>query len=233
MSPVEVTGSAYLSSGANAGSVAAQASVRASVSTNTQTLTGGTEHAEAYEGARAQLDMEGYRHDGAQGSVKASVNWVAEHFRGGNLIWSDKFSNLVVTAGLNKLLDATFKTGLASPAWYVGLVDGATPPVYAAADTMASHAGWVELTAYDEAARQAFTAGTIAAGSVDNSASRAVFTFSGTGTVIGFFLNSVATKGGTLGTLYSVGAFVDLPDGRAVVDDDIMRITATISISVE
>lgn len=40
---------------------------------------------------------------------------------GGELLWDEKTCNKVVVAGLNKLLDATFKTGLASPAWYVGL----------------------------------------------------------------------------------------------------------------
>src|SRR4051812_46278507 len=40
----------------------------------------------------------------------------------GELLWTERCHNRVVTAGLNKLLDATFKTGLTSPAWYVGLV---------------------------------------------------------------------------------------------------------------
>lgn len=48
----------------------------------------------------------------------------------GEFLWEADAENRVVTAGLNKLLDATFKTGLASPLWYVGLcgasvVDGA------------------------------------------------------------------------------------------------------------
>jgi hypothetical protein len=39
----------------------------------------------------------------------------------GNLLWTETAKNRVVTAGLNKLLDATFKTGLASPLWYIGI----------------------------------------------------------------------------------------------------------------
>lgn len=39
----------------------------------------------------------------------------------GNVRWEAEAKNRVVTAGLNKLLDATFKTGLASPAWFIGL----------------------------------------------------------------------------------------------------------------
>lgn len=38
------------------------------------------------------------------------------------LKWSDGFENRTPTAGLNKFLDATLKTGLAAPAWYVGLI---------------------------------------------------------------------------------------------------------------
>ena len=39
----------------------------------------------------------------------------------GVLKWSDTFDNLVTTEGLNKYLDATLKTGLTTPAWYVGV----------------------------------------------------------------------------------------------------------------
>lgn len=35
--------------------------------------------------------------------------------------WRETAENRVVTAGLNKVLDAAFKTGLGAPAWYVGL----------------------------------------------------------------------------------------------------------------
>src|SRR3954449_11408668 len=58
--------------------------------------------------------------------------------------WADQFKNLMATTGLNKLLDATLKTGLTSPAWYIGLVDNASFSAFSAADTMASHAGWIE-----------------------------------------------------------------------------------------
>lgn len=40
----------------------------------------------------------------------------------GSIRWEADAKNRVTTAGLNKLLDATFKTGLAAPLWYVGLV---------------------------------------------------------------------------------------------------------------
>ncbi len=46
---------------------------------------------------------------------------VTAHDRFGKFLFKAQAKNRVVTAGLNKLLDATFKTGLASPLWYVGL----------------------------------------------------------------------------------------------------------------
>lgn len=86
----------------------------------------------------------------------------------------EEFDNLVVTAGRNKYLDATLKTGLAAPLWFVGLVAGPTETDYLAADTMASHAGWLEnSTNYSEATRPAWTPGAVAGGSVDNSAMKA------------------------------------------------------------
>lgn len=47
----------------------------------------------------------------------------------GNLLWEETAFNRVVNVGLNKLLDATFKTGLATPAWYVGIVGPSTTTV--------------------------------------------------------------------------------------------------------
>lgn len=142
----------------------------------------------------------------------------------GNLKWTEEFDNIVVTAGLNDLLDKTFKGSGYTAAWYVGLTDGT--PTFNAADTMASHAGWAEVTAYDEAARQDLTLGTVSSGSVSNTASKATFTISGTTTVGGAFVTSVSTKSGTTGVLYGGGAFAA---DRSVVDDDVISVTVTLS----
>lgn len=124
----------------------------------------------------------------------------------GNLKWEDTFHNLVVTEGLNDSLDKHFKGSAYTAAWYVGLTDGTPTP--AAGDTMASHAGWVEVTAYTEGARPGLTLGTVTGGSVDNSASKAQFSVNSNGTVIGgCFVVTNSTKGGTTGVLYGVGAF--------------------------
>ena len=136
--------------------------------------------------------------------------------------WVEEFDNLVVTAGLNKYLDATLKTGLASPAWYVGLKGTG---FVAAGDTLASHSGWSEINPYS-GNRPAWTPGTIASGSVDNSASKAVFAITSDTTVYGTFLASVNT--GTSGTLLGGG---DFSSSRAVLNGDTLNVTITCSLS--
>jgi len=144
----------------------------------------------------------------------------------GRVKWVEEFDNLVTTAGKNKVLDATFKTGLASPAWYVGLVNNTPSPSYDVGDTMGSHAGWNDVDAYSNATRPAFTPGTISGGSVDNSASKAVFNIDATATIAGAFLASDNTVGGTTGTLYGVGSFAA---ARSVASGDTLNVTITLT----
>jgi len=144
----------------------------------------------------------------------------------GTVKWVERCDNLVVTAGLNDLLDKTFKASAYTAAWFVGLTDGT--PTVAAGDTMASHAGWVEVTAYDEAVRQTLTLGSVAAGAVDNSAAVATFTISGDGTTVGgAFLTTVDTKGGSTGTLYGAAAFT--AGDKLADDNDTLEVTVTLT----
>jgi hypothetical protein len=145
----------------------------------------------------------------------------------GNLKWTESFRNTVVTAGKNDILDKYFKGSSYSATWFVGLIQSDNYSAIAAGDTMASHAGWEECTSYDESVRQTLTLGTVASGSVNNSASKAVFTISATKTVKGAFLVTNSTKGGTTGTLYSAGLFSG--GDRAVVDNDVLNVTVTLT----
>ena len=169
-----------------------------------------------------------YRHFGTR--VKAAVRY-GLHLYGsdGRLKWAEDFENMVVIAGLDKLLDATFKTGLGAPAWFVGLVDGVGSPVYNPSDTMASHTGWTENEDISEGTRPAFVPGAIAGGSIDNVASRAIFTLTENGAIAGCFMTDNEVIGGTDGTLYGVGGF----NGglRPVEDGDILHVAATLSVA--
>ena len=145
----------------------------------------------------------------------------------GNLKWSENFDNIVVNAGLDHTLDSTIGAATQVTSWYVGVTDGT--PTTAATDTMASHAGWVEIVAYSEAVRQNLTVVASSGQSVTNSASKASYTINGTATVGGAFIVSDSAKSGTAGTLFSVGAFTG--GDRAVVASDVLNVTYTLSAS--
>lgn len=147
----------------------------------------------------------------------------------GNLKWSDRVYNLVTTEGLNDALTKYFKGSSYTAAWYVGLVNGGSSPTYAAGDTAASHAGWTEVTAYSESVRQTLTLGTASAGSIDNSASKAVFSINGTATVAGCFVISNSTKSGTTGVLYGEGNFTG--GNKSVASGDTLNVTVTLTAS--
>lgn len=138
--------------------------------------------------------------------------------------WEDRFKNIVVNQGLDDLLDVTLSGGTQDTTHFIGLTDGTPTP--AAGDTLASHAGWAEVTAYDEAARQAYVDAGVSAQSITNSASPAAFTISADATTIGgAFLAGDNTKGGTTGRIYAVGA---LGSGDVVLNDGAtLDITAT------
>jgi hypothetical protein len=92
---------------------------------------------------------------------------------------------------------------------------------------MSSHAGWSEVhTQYSEGTRPALTLGTVAAGSVSNTASKATFTITGTATVAGAFVTSNSTKNGTTGTLYGA---TDFSSSRGVESGDSLQVTVTLT----
>lgn len=148
----------------------------------------------------------------------------------GKLKWEEKFHNLVVNVGLQDLNSQYFKGSSWTPTWYLGLIDGTTAPTYAAGDTLASHAGWSELsggTVYT-GTRKAVTFGTATTADpsvISNSASPSVFAIIATATVAGAFLASVST--GTSGTLFSEGNFTG--GNKLVANGDTVNVTYTFS----
>lgn len=140
-------------------------------------------------------------------SAGLRFRYVVEHRDlDGRLTWRDEFENLVTTAGKNLLGNVMFGATSKSAAWYLGLKGTGTAAV---GDTMASHAGWSEVTGYSESARQTLTLASFSSGTANNSGSPAVFTINASVTVAGVFLGDNSTKGGATGTLYSAGDFAD------------------------
>ena len=169
----------------------------------------------------------------ADSATAKGVYVVQCHDADGNLKWEAEAPNLVVNGGLQDM-NAKYFTGSAYTAtWYLGLYGAAASNNPAAGDTMSSHAGWTEVTAYSQATRPACTFGTPTTANpsvATNSASPATFSINGTTTVGGAFLTSNNPKGGTTGTLYSAADF-SAPGDRSVVSGDTLTVTYTLSLA--
>lgn len=144
--------------------------------------------------------------------------FVLEHWRDGILLFKSPFPNTVVNEGLQSNMDVNFSGSTPVTTWYLLLTDG-TPTVNAA-DTLASHAGWVEVTDYT-GNRQAWVE--VRSGQVmTNTASVAVFPITGSVTVGGAGLASVAT--GSAGVLWSAGALTG-GDRTGIISGDTLNLT--------
>lgn len=153
----------------------------------------------------------------------------------GRLKWSDKFPNLVTTVGKNLALD-TFLAGSAYTVTgpYMGLIN-TNASAAAIGDTMASHAGWLEVGATNAPAytapRKTVAWSAASAGSKASSAA-ASFSITSAGTVGGCFLvlgtGAVSTIDSTAGVLYSAGAFTG--GSKVVASGDVINVTYTASL---
>jgi hypothetical protein len=138
----------------------------------------------------------------------------------GQVKWVEEYKNLVTTVGKTDIIDKYFKGSAYTAAWYLGLKGAGSAVV---GDTLASHAGWAEVTPYT-GNRSAITFGTTSGGSNTATAVSYAITLAGPTTVAGAFVCSVNT--GTSGTLYSAG---DFAVSRSVVSGDTLNVTLTVS----
>lgn len=124
--------------------------------------------------------------------------------------------NLIPTEGLNYLLSVAVKNSSPIAAWYVALFSGNYTPVAGiTGETFASAA--TEFEDYDEVTRVEFVDGTVSAGSVSNSASKANFTIS----------TGVAAQ-----NLYGAALLQDSAKGSGDVGDKILAISRFASTRV-
>jgi hypothetical protein len=138
----------------------------------------------------------------------------------GQVKWTEKYENLVTTVGKTDIIDKYFKGAAYTAGWFLGLKGTGSAVV---GDTLASHAGWAEVTPYT-GNRSAITFGTTSGGSNTATAVSYAITLAGPTTVAGAFVCSVNT--GTAGTLYSAG---DYTVSRSVVSGDTLNTTLTVS----
>ena len=148
----------------------------------------------------------------------------------GQVKWTDTFHNLVMNVGVQDMNTQYFKGAAYTAALYLGLVTGpGSGTTFAAGDTLASHAGWTESSAYAGARKAAVfgTATTANPSVISNSASPASFVMNATVTIAGAFLCTVDS--GTSGILFSAG---DFTGGDKLVDSgDTLNVTYTFSLT--
>lgn len=142
----------------------------------------------------------------------------AVHVRKGRIIGKYHGKNGVTVVGKNHLLDVGFGGAAAVSPWYIGLISQSPTPVLSENDTLASHGGWTELTAYAGDRKEWVDAA--AASKIKGTTTAATYVFTGTGTVGGLLIASVATT--TSGVLWATGLFTTpIP----VEDTDEIRVT--------
>jgi hypothetical protein len=114
--------------------------------------------------------------------------------------------NLMPVEGLNHMIGVTLKSVAQINNWYMGLFEGNYSPV---ADDLASTfpGSAAECSAYGQATRVPLVLGAIAAGSVDNDASKGEFTMTAPKVIYGAFITGASAKGSTSSVLISAGRF--------------------------
>ena len=141
--------------------------------------------------------------------------------KNGKIKWEETVHNLVTTEGGNDILTKYFKGSAYTAAWHCLLKGAGTSAV---GDTLASHAGWTEITAYS-GNRPALTFGTASARSL--AATAVTYTFTGSATVAGAGVASVAT--GTSGIIYNSANFTG--GDKTMASGETLDVTVTFSNS--
>jgi hypothetical protein len=129
--------------------------------------------------------------------------------------------------GLNYLLTTGLKNGSPYAAMYLAPFSGnVTPASTLTAATFTSTL--TEATAYSESTRQAWTGGSVASGSVDNTASMAQITANASVNIWGAGMLSNSTKSATTGVCIAATKFSSV---RALSDTDVLAFGYTMSIT--
>lgn len=192
-----------------------------------------SEKANPTENISAQLIRSGYNEEKANAT---GVFHAKCYDKDGNLKWEDTFPNVVTTVGKNLALDTYLAgAGYTVVGPFMGLISLVSYTAVAAADTMGSHAGWLEAglaNAPTYTAPRKTAAWAAAAGGSKALSAALAFTFTGAGTVKGAFMaygaGAVSTIDDTNGTLYSAGLFSG--GDKPVISTDILLISYTASL---
>ncbi len=154
----------------------------------------------------------------------------------GTVRWRETIRNTVMTVGKNLALD-TFLAGSAYTVTgpYLGLISSTSYSSINAADTMSSHAGWLEAgtanTPHYSGTRKTAVWSAASSGSKSLSAALA-FAITANGTIKGAFMTygsgAVNTIDDTNGTLLSAGLFTG--GDRAVLNGDTVNVSYSLAL---
>lgn len=159
-------------------------------------------------------------------NIKMQGRFVIRHLdRHGNLKQEIEVPNGIVNVGVNHLLDVGFRNQTQEPNWYIGLINNAGFTALNNSDTMASHSGWAETSAYSEPDRPAWAPGAATGRSITNG-TPVDFSINATVTIRGIFITSDDTKGGSTGVLWSTAQFAA---PVSAVNGDTLKVTYTIN----
>ena len=154
--------------------------------------------------------------------IRMSGRYHLEHRRGGVLLATRDFDNLVTTLGKNWALDRIFAlAGVESPHLQMGLINATPAPSISADDTYNTHAGWVVFP----------SASAVTVVVTDSASSRRLatdgveFAITGDGSISGGYIFT-----GQSLLLFSAGKFTGAEDIE-VVSGDTVTVTYTLMIA--
>jgi hypothetical protein len=172
--------------------------------------------------------------DGSQSSkAGARGHFYVEHYRPNEfgellLLQILEIDNGITTVGLNYLLGGGFHSDTQITGWYLFPIDNTSYSALSSADTMGSHAGWIESAAYSESTRPSWGPGAASAGSILNSTPVVMTVNADSTALVGMGVTSVATKSGTTGTLWATGLFGAVQNMNS---GDVLKITYTVTLT--
>lgn len=159
--------------------------------------------------------------------LQGGFEYLIEVVKDGVVVDSEVVHNVMPVQGANHILASALAGAAQVPQWYIGLYEGNyTPNGSETAALLPSMA--TECAAYSSAARPQWVPGSVANGTVNNSASKAEFTFTAPKTVYGGFITSAPAKGATTGVLTSVVRF---SSPRILDTDSVLRVTAGFTLT--
>lgn len=147
----------------------------------------------------------------------------------GRVKWAERAENLVTTAGKVDLLGVYFGAGAKPAGWYLVLKGAGAA---AAADTLSTHAGWVEESGVYTGVNRPTVGFAAAAANGDNgqiaTSSAVSVAITAAGTIAGCGLTPTQAKATLTGVLYNAG---DFSASRTVANGDTLNVTLTLTIT--